>query len=539
MPTFNCISLYWTPIEGTEAGSESEVNFRVAGDVAWREAMPLWFDARDLPEVPDRSREYRGSIVGLKPATAYEVRLRLAGTEVEEIVEVTTWDEEFPVARTVELPERLNGTYHITEGGSEQDGYVVYTSAPGKRAVIDGRREDQVNIRVDAPWVIIRNLDLKGARKHGIDLGSVHHIVIEGCDISDWGENLYDGWGRNFDSAVHHETPDGQPRVLRRVVIQRNRMHHPHSDSNSWLEARASRDGDKHPVGPQAIGMINAEGEFVVRYNKIYSDYDHMFNDAMGDWHNFSYAGFPGRDSDIYGNHISHCWDDGIEMEGANMNVRCWGNVIDWTFVGIGAAATSLGPFYIYRNVYLHSRRGPDLDVSSYRGQPFLKLGADSRRESFAHGRCYVFHNTVLQPPGWGGYEETSGAGRGIHLTSATKIQTNIVTRNNALWVRESPGTAVYDPQPELLNDFDYDISNGEVVTPGKAEINGIRATPRFAAPLDSEREWSRPLEAGTPGHDSAVFLPNFNDEFAGDAPDMGALENGMPVPIDFPARAP
>ena len=57
-----------------------------------------------------------------------------------------------------------------------------------------------------------------------------------------------------------------------------------------------------------------------------------MFNDSMGEVHNFSYDGFPNRDSDVYGNYISHCWDDGIEIEGANMNVRVWENYITMTF---------------------------------------------------------------------------------------------------------------------------------------------------------------------------------------------------------------
>jgi hypothetical protein len=32
---------------------------------------------------------------------------------------------------------------------------------------------------------------------------------------------------------------------------------------------------------------------------------------------------------------MSHGWDDGIEAEGANENVRIWGNYIDKTAIGI------------------------------------------------------------------------------------------------------------------------------------------------------------------------------------------------------------
>ena len=46
----------------------------------------------------------------------------------------------------------------------------------------------------------------------------------------------------------------------------------------------------------------------------------------MGEGENFSSVGFPHADTDIYGNIIMNCWDDGIESEGGNRNVRIWGN---------------------------------------------------------------------------------------------------------------------------------------------------------------------------------------------------------------------
>lgn len=80
------------------------------------------------------------------------------------------------------------------------------------------------------------------------------------------------------------------------------------------------------------------------------------------------------------------------------MNVRCRGNVIDWTFIGIGVATTSLGPSYVFRNIYLYSRNGPGIDEISYRGQAFIKFGTEPGREAFVRGRAYVLHNPALQP---------------------------------------------------------------------------------------------------------------------------------------------
>ena len=73
--------------------------------------------------------------------------------------------------------------------------------------------------------------------------------------------------------------------------------------------------------------------------------------DGIGGGDNFSTAGFPWADSDIYGNRVSEVYDDAIEAEGANRNVRIWGNQLRRVYVAIGNAATVTGPLYVWRNV--------------------------------------------------------------------------------------------------------------------------------------------------------------------------------------------
>lgn len=535
VPTFECIGLRWAPEAGA-ADVTCEVRFRLVGDGEWRQALPLWFDD-DEHEDDTFSHEYRGSIVHLQEGTRYEVELRLADGSAEERIEVETWDADFKIARVVTLPSRMEETLTISEGGSAKDGYVVYQAGSGG-TIIDGRDRDEVNVRVDANYVIVRGLTLIGARKHGIELGKVQNVVIENCDISGWGQDLPDGWGRNLDSAIFHETLDGEDRTLRRVVIQNNDLHHPRSNSNSWMQARESRNGSRHPIGPQAISFIKADGELVIRHNRIYSDFQRMFNDGMGEWHNFSYGGFPARDSDIYGNFVSHCWDDGLELEGANMNVRCWGNVIDQTFGAIATAGTSLGPVYVFRNIYLRSRKGPGEGEESYKGQFFLKLGGDPRNERYAKGRIFVFHNTILQPEPWKDeFAESSGAASGLKLSNAKKLQTNIKSRNNILWIRSSQGSSIYDMQRTEENDFDYDLHNGRVSAHPESERNGLVGIPVFGEPLREGAAWSLPLETGSLGHDQAELLPNFNDAFEGAGPDVGAIEAEKPLPEYFPSE--
>ncbi|WP_309026182.1 right-handed parallel beta-helix repeat-containing protein [Pelagicoccus enzymogenes] len=529
MATFECIGLRWAPEQGASE-IECSVRYRAQGEGEWKEALPLWFDDYAHEEAPQFSNEYRGSIVGLREGVRYEVELSLAGGLASQTVTVETRSSDFKIARVVTLPERIEETITISEGGNPKDGYVLY-QAGEKGTVVDGRNSDRVNVLVEADFVIIRGLTLVNASQHGIELGEVQDVVIEDCDISGWGQDLDDGWGRNFDSAVFHETAEGEEKTLKRIVIQNNSMHHPRANSNSWTQARESRNGSRHPIGPQGISFINAEGEIVVRHNRIYSDWEHMFNDAMGEWHNFGYGGFPVRDSDIYGNWISHCWDDGLEIEGANQNVRVWGNVIDSTFGAIATAGTSVGPCYVFRNIYLRSRKGPD----AYRGQFFLKLGGEPRSEAYTKGRIYVFHNTILQPAPWEGTDETSGAQAGLKFSTQRKVQVNVQSRNNILWLRHDNGHAVYDGQSTELNDFNYDLYNGRVQAHPSSESEGIHGVPVFAASLREGAIWAMPLAEESPGYDAGARLPNFNDDYFGNGPDMGAIESGKPLPGYFP----
>ena len=310
-----------------------------------------------------------------------------------------------------------------------------------------------------------------------------------------------------------------QSTKLSDIIVQYCELHHPRSDSNSWREKLYS--GGSHPRGPQAICFKRGQGGYIIRYNRFYSDLDHMFNDAIGETKNFSFAGFPNRDSDIYGNFVSHCWDDGLEIEGANMNVRVWDNYIDYTWGAIGAASPSLGPVYFWRNVYGVSRAGITTDASGYRGHYLFKLGNENLR--WVKGKMYIFHNTALQPPAYAGHTAPSGAQSGIVFTSNKKQAQNITSRNNVLHVRLPNSPAVRDTQLTASNDFDYDLYNGRIQAKEGSETNGIVGEPTYERAPDG-RLWLAP---GTLGHDAGVRIPNFNDDFVGAAPDMGAIETG------------
>ena len=516
--TFESLGLYWRP--GSTESRDCLIRYRPAGTEAWRNGFPLWYDARN--------EECRGSLVKLAPDTEFEIELLEPVTKALTRVRARTWSENFPIGQTVYLPENSDETLVVTQSG-RPDGYVLVAPRPGASATIDVRGRADSNVLIKGSYVIVHGLALKNAGRNAIVLDrDVHDVVLEENDISGWGRVGADGWGENMDAAISSGRGNAVP--LERVIIQRNRIHHPRSDSNAWDEYRRDRN-TPHPLGPQAISLWNTGGNHVIRYNEIYSDESHKFNDCIGGGSNFSERGFPHRDSDIYGNKLSQCWDDAIESEGGNVNVRIWGNYIDNSFVMIAVAATEIGPIYIWRNAADRSRLSATREMADAKRGVFLKSqskyagGRDENgdRRFFGDGRIFVFHNTLVQRPGentgvYGGLSDLSGKMR------------NVTSRNNILHVNSDRRSSIADREREPSNDFDYDLYSGRIAVRDGQESHGIFGVPIYD-PAAGEGVY--PLDPSSPGYDAGAILTNFSDGFTGKAPDMGAQEAGT-APLEF-----
>ncbi len=501
IPTFESMGIYWSPDDGAE-DNRCLVSYSESGTDEWFDGLPLWFDARD--------GEYRGSIVNLRPGTSYDFALTLEATGTPGTVTHKTWSDLFHIKQTVALAPLINSTLEITESGDPND-YILYEPE------FDSSTIDAENIRdnciiIDASHIIIRGLTLVNARTHAILLlNGAKDVIIEDCDISEWGRQDWDLWARDLDSAVYsYGAPD-----IERIVVQRNLIHHPRHDANNWAEPRPAHGNDDHPRGPQAVTLFDSKGRHVIRYNEVTTDSDKYFNDIFGAGDNTGDAGFPNRDSDIYGNHISHCWDDGIESEGANRNVRIWGNYIDWTFIKIASASTLMGPLYIWRNISGVARKD-DLvegDWIEERGS-FLKTNDQS-----GGGRIFAFHNTLLQPdpppPDTYPLGCSKGFGHGGPML-------NVTSRNNILQVHKSWYASIDDQNSDPAGDYDYELYNGDLDGLAKPMLNGIHDYPDYA----DAGPGNYYLESTSPGFDVGERLPNFNDGYCGDHPDMGAHED-------------
>ena len=511
VPTFESLGLYYNRGAAPEGCG---VRYRAAGATDWREGYPLVYDQRE--------RQYRGSLVGLAPDTSYEIRLAAGGQPVE--FRARTLSEKLPVGKTTYLAGgTTDQTVYVREGGTAE-GWHLVTPAAGTKFVSDVFNLSDYNVVVEADYVIIRGLELKNAAIHGVLIREkVQHVVVEDCHITGWGRlGGARVWGvtGGSDSAVYAANDAGH------LVIQRNLIEYPRSGANDWETG--------HPSGPQGISLIDSRGGNVIRYNTIRSTEDHGFNDGIGGGSNYSFKGSPNRDSDTYGNVISNCWDDAIESEGANMNVRIWSNYIHHTFVHIATAATSMGPLYIFRNVFGVSR----ISHQDSSGGMMIKTGMNylninGERVSTGLGYRFIFHNTALQPNG------------GLDVFSSHELH-NAVSRNNIFYAR---GRTYPRERGDPPNDFANDLTGGYL---GGGTVRSMflpsETLEWYLAPTMNRIQWGRieytrngrnfaitdPLvQAKNPALDAGAKLPGFNDEYGGAAPDIGAFENRRP-PLRF-----
>jgi len=275
----------------------------------------------------------------------------------------------------------------------------------------------------------------------------------------------------------------------------------------------------------EGAGVLSVGGRGnVVRGCKLHGLFDGL---APSYWDSL-WAESYNCDWDVYDNEIYNIRDDVIEPEGPCINFRFWNNYCHNLFTGVSLSPINVGPTYILYNVVYD--------------QNWICL----KYSGIGPGRCYIYHNTFYsrQPA--------------VHAITCSPPLEGQTFRNNIFY-----GTAYAfwtAKPPKANNDLDYDTWYTsdtpwfEIWTgsPHKRffyvagndifflkdlqafigwERHGIQADPGFVGPESGNLR----LRAGSPCIDSGEILPNINDFFAGEAPDMGAYERGSIYRGAFP----
>jgi len=533
--TFECIGLYYSPTGGSPTKPVT-VRYKPESALEWKQGHQLWYD--------DEGDQYRGSIVGLDPGVTYDIELTFEQIVVS--LQASTRSEIIVPTHIIEI---VTPRYEpLVIQGSSGGGYTLYRPKAGQSGIIDVVSVESLNcIEIRSSYVIVQGFTLRGGIEDAILIkANTHDVIVERCDISNWGRDDYNSGGSAIDAGIEYAaTPSGV--TFSGIVIQRNLIHDPRGDGIPWTRPP----NPIHAKGAAAIYFKNPSSGNVIRYNEICSKGSptrkYFLDGINGAEENMS--GSPGMDSDIYGNYIAHCWDDGIEAEGNGANVRIWGNFVDSTFIKIAIAPVSAGPMYIFRNIAGNSKQyNDDIHPNGYGRGHFIKAGTGpgSGGPSQVTGGTYVYHNTVLQRELNG--DHLGSAGSIMASGGANSKLNNLTSRNNILQRFEDEPSAPFFvdgyPSCETSNSLNFDLYRGDMHTScsGVHEVNGIDLQDDFAPLVEgyvrnANGNVIKALITLTEDSDEGTFINNFNDGAIGN-PDMGAFETGSTTYMEFGVNA-
>jgi hypothetical protein len=365
----------------------------------------------------------------------------------------------------------------------------------------------------------IRNLDNPASYmwrlprlNHAFDIAARDWIWIEGFEIRFYGTTT-NGCGVCTLNASH-------------VVIRNNKIHNMQLGIFVNWTGGADRGNDTRIEGNEVYDpLVNewpwaaVKGSFmegtgiiirghigaIVRDNNVHNFFNGIYTGSSGALENSELA----FDADIYRNTIHHISDDALEPEGACINQRFRNNTLDRIFIGISLAPITQGPTWILRSTFTNF------------------TGRGIKFADHSDGIVLIYQNT-----GWTSTANINGA------DLITPIH-NVVMRNN---IFQSTGYSFAEvPTGSTANDWNHDNWYTTRGTTGPhfrwenvnfntisalcnatgLECNGHESFPGLTNPTGGDFT----LLSSSPNIDRGVVLPGINDNFVGNAPDVGAYE--------------
>lgn len=245
---------------------------------------------------------------------------------------------------------------------------------------------------------------------------------------------------------------------------------------------------------------------------------------------------------DIYNNDIHLTNDDFIESDGGVHNVRIYQNRgVNAAHNGYSSQPVFGGPVYFFRNILYHVPGGSAFKFSSapagilaYHNTMIGEQTASSPYSN-AHYRNNLFIGRNTPNRG----VMTWANATGDYSSDYNGFRPNPGVRQQYGWVAPASGKTAYEPAASDRKSFatleEFRKATGQ-------EAHGVEVDydifENLAPPDPANRyrvyhsmDLDFRLKANGKAVDAGMVLPTINDEFAGKAPDLGALEAGREAP--------
>jgi len=487
-------------------------------------------------DVSPMIRRVYGSIFYLTANTTYNIRVMLKQTDGSTYDTVTTSVTTMPDApsygtgRTLNVGSgqtyaTINAAWTAAQAG---DSIVVQpgTYNEGISVSKSGAQGNPITIRGLAGAVLNESSNYAFA----FDTDNVHDIIIEGFNMT-------------CASTCPSSFISMKATNLQRVTIQNNQINVPAAATGAGTVVAINHNANTG-------GLSNLQN-FIFQNNNINVQNTANILFYMNDGKNvvirnnsFKGAGVqdiialregPHENFDFYNNTIAAGtpYDDGMEVDGGiNINVRYYNNTFDDSAGARGTLSHTpdvVGPIYIFRNTF-------------YAAHQAAKVASNSVIDDLAAGHqladlapIFYYQNTIYSSS----YNPAATDSQSFFRYDTTLCHINVHLKNNIIVNRpiESAGPNLTKPRTDShwgqidsnnnLWWFGVSTSNTNFSKYG-LDLNSVFADPKFVSTSDFH------LGSSSPALDKGIVIPNINDNYVGNAPDLGRYEFGQVGKLDL-----
>ncbi len=534
--TFQHLGALWWIQGDDDLDSQLLLEFRPLGEAAWQAGAPAMraYPTLYVQDGPLNLNYWAASALFLEPGRTYELRLTLTdpdGGDETRVVTATTrsWPQPDPAGRVLYVVPGQGGgdgtsgnpflglqaaadaaqpgdTFQVGPGtyapfqllASGAPGHpITFLGAGGGRSIIDGQGTDRGVVTLGRYDRTIQHVILKGLTIQnghwGIDAQHSRAILIQENTIQDVDDGITNRRGDGL---------EGNQTVCDNVILGRT----PWPGSGIPSERGIDLRGDGN----------------VVCHNRVRH---------FGDCISVQPSTGPSYGNDVYGNDVSFCVDDGIEIDYNQANARVWRNRVMNARMGVSVQPIRGGPAYIFRNEFFNLESAPVKmhnhttgfyvvhNTGVKHGNGYGDNGAMWRnavlRNNLFLGTRYAFEFTTVADEGFRDLDyDAWGTSRAIGPGGPFFKWDNVR----------------YDRLADLpagVEDHGVEVGFGDLVDPALPEDWDVAAPP-------GSRDLR--LVAGSSAVDRGVELANLNDAFpVTGLPDLGAFELGQPLPVYGP----
>jgi len=455
---------------------------------------------------------------------------------------------------TVNATTTFEGTYYLSGKGTAEKPIVIKAAGDGE-VIIDGR--DNFNLfNVKAAdynyfeGITFRNTKI--AIWAGTQfIGGAKGLTVKRCRFEDVGMGVFTNYSGSSDFYIADST-----------FVGRNDARHLTGWTGAFWQQFEHVEGQEFPPVMKSYTGIRLYGPgHVVAHNYVANFHDGIDTEMYGmpdGSHAIDGPGYPPREFwdrrptaiDIYNNYITNAHDNSIEMDGSMHNVRVMRNMlINSASHPMSTQPSVGGPIYFIRNIVYHAPGGSTRMTAGSPGVFFYNNTVLSETNAAASANAHWRNNLMLgqnaqaaifsvntntnysssdyngfRPnPGNESFQWNSPPPNVAMILADGTSSAKIETRKFA--TLEAYAQATRQDQHSVVVDYDVFVK----VT--KLDGKDLATVQR----LYKAEDFDFRLKPGSAAVDRGTALPNVTDGFTGQAPDLGALEVGRPMPIYGP----